>query len=67
MKANKYTQNAQRTAQLPFDLRNYRAPENFAQRLWRISEPHRYFWTPALFCATLFCALLLANFITWRV
>ena len=58
---------AQRAQHLPLDLRDYRAPETLPQRLWRKSEPHRYFWTPVLFCATLFCALLLANFITWRI
>lgn len=59
--------NAKSAQRLPLDFRAYRAPENFIAMLWRKSEPHRYFWTPALFCATLFCALLLANFISWRV
>ena len=66
--SSRTAQSAQRLARpLPLDLRDYRAPETLPQRLWRKSEPHRYFWTPVLFCATLFCALLLANFITWRI
>lgn len=64
MTANKYTKAARR---LPLDMRDYRAPEGIAMRIWRKSESARYFWTPALFCALLFCALLLANFISWRV
>lgn len=56
-----------RATRLPLDLRDRRAPESLAARLWRISEPHRYFWTPALFTAVLFCGLLLANFVSWRV
>lgn len=52
---------------LPLDMRHFRAPLSFAQRLLAALEPHLYFWTPAIFCALLFCALLLTNYISWRV
>jgi hypothetical protein len=52
---------------LPIDLRNFRAPRTRIERLRDFLEPHLYFWTPALVCCAIFAALLLTNYISWRV
>jgi hypothetical protein len=57
----------QRTRPLPRDLRNFRAQRTPRERLRNFLEPHLYFWTPALVCCVIFAALLLANYISWRV
>jgi hypothetical protein len=57
----------QRTKTLPLDLRNFRAQRTPFERLCRMLEPHFYFWTPALICCAIFAALLLTNYISWRV
>ncbi len=52
---------------LPLDLKHFRAQRTRAERIWHKLEPHFYFWTPALVCCIIFAALLLTNYISWRV